>query len=483
MHKEVKLHPEMTPLMSTPGDAFAYHQLPADSALHCIWGTPAPMGLGLEYSAATSNGMPLSAPPVHRQQASFDWNADLSLFSEAALPEPSASDQQSQAQLGLAGPHKSMAFKAPDAGPGFVAAQAMASLDNPFAALHDGSAVDPGLLLSRPLMSNLDYEAAGYLSQSGSAEVAIAEWNRLRGSKSEETTEPMLTSSPVKPLMRPRLERSHSDNRGQRPAGGEAAAAWMTPCRHSKQLQTEAAASSGPNNCSIRAAGKLPLSETHPRMSGLASIPEGYPKERQRTLVRLRIDSNGRARAETRIARGGGPWSSRGITRSRSSRSGSTHRSWGCSDDSSSTDDEPILIPGHSRSLKASFALSQGGKGTEPALISSSRSASDVSTGCNAAPEGESEAETVVDGRQDGAGDAASELRKVVEYRQRQTRRKKKGKARRQVPYGLTKTVGGIISPPSMTGSSCGRESRAVRCICPNSTAEERDGFLLQWYV
>jgi hypothetical protein len=177
---------------------------------------------------------------------------------------------------------------------------------------------------------------------------------------------------------------------------------------------------------------------------------------------------------------GGG---SMGMMRSQSSQDLSTRRSWLSAEVDSDSDDEPIVIPSRNTSFNASFALPDPRKPVGSIFHSSSRSISDRSNS-NSPNEGESEAETVVNEKAGKVGDAASELRRVVEDRQKRSLRQ--GSARssqRSLNTNIRNLTGGIISPTSLTDSSYGSDSYNVRCICNNSKADEGDAFMVQWYV
>ncbi|KAL1894161.1 hypothetical protein Sste5346_005947 [Sporothrix stenoceras] len=264
-------------------------------------------------------------------------------------------------------------------------------------------------------------------------------------------------SSPVKSTNRPSLSRSHSENRGPR-LRGRASLPVLAPA-----LKTSATTSSLPpagvgapfsspgtglgitrsasfgGNGGGRPTGRSsPIRMHHQqrqqqqqlddaqlhRLSSLTSIPEVNTPQ-SRASVKFTIDANGRARVETAAADNDAPST---LRRNQSARSLHSKSRWDSSsedDDSSSTDDEPIIIP----SRTTSFALPDPVKPTigRGPLHSSQRSVSDRSTtstsatipGDGAFNDPESEAETVMNDLPKGAGDAASELEKLRQMRQK----------------------------------------------------------------
>jgi hypothetical protein len=192
--------------------------------------------------------------------------------------------------------------------------------------------------------------------------------------------------------------------------------------------------------------------------------------------------------------------------RSRHSAQPLRHQRWNSSEDdnSSSEDDDPIIIP----SRNNSFVLPDPRRpsNTHP-FHSSQRSISDRSTASygtlagGSQDGGDSEAETVMNevttpvGGSSKSGDAASELRKLRQSRQRNALSTAK-KGRPQPPNLSTAGfVGGggypgqdTISPTTLTDSSLptpstDSRSHGLRCICHRLEADGAgDGFMVQWY-
>lgn len=451
-------HHDMSGLMGHSGDLFGYPLSAPASASPNYWDPSMSMPMDLEFNAAVHGVM---QPSSHRHTGSFDWNADITMFQDVSGPLTSASQENAQP------PRQDRAIAPKQSGP--EAAANPVSLEDPFGIMNPGDSVDPGLLMGRPHTSAMDsafgslapahprpVDGAASLGRPMAGELRRA--NSAQGPRSAALADRASVGSPVKSsAARPGLGRSCSENRGRRARGR----GMMKPAPlPSSGLD----ASLGHGVVGRRPAGRCTPPKTVPRVTSLASIPEASPQYRRpRTSVRFTIDSRGRARAETTVV-GEGLVSDERRRRSRSA-------AWDSSDDDESTDDEPIIIPSRNSSFNASYALPDPCKPVGSIFHTSCRSLSDRSRSNSA----ESEAETVIN---DKGGDALRELRKVVEDRQRRSRRM--GGGRR--PRGIVATnavsfPGGIISPTSLTESSQGN---GVRCVCDDTSADEADGFMLQ---
>lgn len=160
------------------------------------------------------------------------------------------------------------------------------------------------------------------------------------------------------------------------------------------------------------------------------------------------------------------------------------------SDDDSSTDDEPIIIP----SRNASFALPDPQKpsgffhGSQRSMSERSLSSFATGIGGEGGNDAESEAETLMNesrgGR--GGGDAASELRKVLEGRQK---RMSQAPASAHRSQRFTGHLGTTASPSVFTDLSLLTPSthaggRITRCVCHvNEGDPDADVFMVQWYA
>lgn len=422
-------------------------------------------------------------PSSHRHTGSFDWNSEIQLFQDPTAPPSSNQEnvQPSRQERILAPKPSTSGIVGTSAHDPSLSTSFAPMMDDPFAMINTGDAVDPGLLFSRPQSASMDADLSNMV-QSGSAEAAIVQSGKTQGDArrsgsvrgGKNTTkgpDRAKASSPVKALGRPGLGRSVSENRGRK-----AVRRGSLPV-----LAPAARPASGPGLTASMSTGRLPgrISplKTQQRLSSLASIPETSPQARQRTSVRFSIDAHGRATVETTLLGG----SNAPIARSQSSQDLSRHRSWSSPEEDSDTDDEPIIIPSRNTSFNASFALPDPRKPVGSIFHSSRRSVSDRSNS-NSANEAESEAETVVNEKPGKVGDAASELRKVVEDRQKRSLRVGNSRSsQRSLNTNLRNFPGGIISPTSLTESSHGTDSHNVRCVCNNSKADESEGFMVQW--
>ncbi|KAK7428500.1 hypothetical protein QQZ08_004938 [Neonectria magnoliae] len=487
---------DIAALMAASGDMFGY-PMSAPAGTGANFWDPSTMGMDLDFSVPPSNVFQTTPAHTHRHTGSFDWNSEIQLFQDPSAPHPSVNRDNGQMprQERMLAPKPSVSHPTTLAASAAMSAAFAASMDDPFGIMAHGDVVDPGLLFSQPQPSAMDSNFIP-ITTSGSAEAAIAESGSRtpivdelrRSSSAKDMRNGMLpdrafASSPVK-SNKPGLTRSMSENRGRRTQTRPVLPKLAPAARPVSQ-----ASSVEPARPMARPSGRAsPLKAQH-RLSGLASIPEAAPQPRTRTSVRFTIDSRGRARAETTILHGerdmDGTVSHRRISRERPRRDGLES-----SDDDSSTDDEPIIIPSRNNSFNASFALPDPLRPIGSIFHSSRRSFSDRSTSSwvhdgagGSHHETESEAETVMNEHHDKVGDAASELRKVIEDRQK---RSNLGNARSQ-RFLQTNNLGsfrpGTISPSTLTESSLLTDRQDIRCICNRKATEEGDGFMVQWYV
>jgi hypothetical protein len=176
----------------------------------------------------------------------------------------------------------------------------------------------------------------------------------------------------------------------------------------------------------------------------------------------------------------------------------SRERSWDSSEEDSSSDDEPIIIP----SRNSSFVLPDPQKPTSSSIFhTSQRSISDRSTSTYVSHGGdgplgsqvevESDAETVMnEPPADKGGDAASELRKVVESRQKRAPPPPNASHRSQrfSSGSFGNYPQNMISPTTvadaslLTPSTDQRNGHAVRCVCNrNESPRDGEGLMVQW--
>jgi hypothetical protein len=111
----------------------------------------------------------------------------------------------------------------------------------------------------------------------------------------------------------------------------------------------------------------------------------------------------------------------------------------------------------------------------------SERSASSADGQGASINDGESEAETVMNEHSDKNGDAASELRKVVEDRQKRSSQSSNAPSQRFVPVTSQSMRGSFIAPSGRTDSSMVADGHSVRCVCNRNGSGEEDGYMVQW--
>ncbi|TVY84353.1 PHD finger protein 20-like protein [Lachnellula suecica] len=471
---------------STSAEFFYPMSAPATAPVYTntkpFWDPDTNMG-GMDMDFTTDDGGMFNTS-LHRVNNSFDWGRNNQMFQDAVnvpssqLPKKNTSTAKRPRPLApkVTVPEPQQATSLPP----FEFSKSTASED-PFsaaAAALDG-AVDPGLLFSRhnsismssgfedvslpptrPVTSHVPLEP--YSHQLREASRDREELLRSRGTRDSSKGhryERGTVSSPVRGSARPGLHRSVSDTRGKR--------------THDR----------------IRPrTGRSSPVKLHQRPPSLNSIPE-MPAPRSRTEVKFTIDAKGRARTETVVI----PEEPQTIREGPSSRS----EEWYSSPDSSSSDDEPILIP----SRNTSFTLPQPQKGPKLARFETSNRGLDTRRHSSSAysqsesssqpslhhDSVESEAETVVDD-EDGSGDATQELRKVMEGRKKnqtkprnpQHHRYSSNNPRGSSLYGsyssstnISPTT--ITDPDGATPSSS--RSGTTRCVCNNP---DSDGFMIQ---
>ncbi|KAL7936335.1 hypothetical protein V8C35DRAFT_321191 [Trichoderma chlorosporum] len=491
-------HHDMTAMIGGADDMFVYPMSAPPSQAN-FW-DPA-MGMDLDFSTAGATFF----QPSHRHTGSFDWNSDIQLFQDPVPPPPPPSSNQENVQPNAQNMHqparreRMLAPKPPVTGQSAapVAATALfqGSMEDSYGVVTPMEGVDPGLLYSRPPTAsmNADFNPA---MNAASADVVMETNNSRTMAQTRRTNSlkeakrgkmPDRTSSPVKAMGRPEMNRSLSEGRAKK-AGGRGALPTLAPAARplSQSGNSNANAEAG-KSARSSASGRMSPLKSQRRLSSLASIPESASQpqlSRPRTSVRFTIDAHGRARAETTVV----VEEAGSITRSRSSRElSSARRSWESSDDESSTDEEPIIIPSRAGSFNASFALPDPRKPVGSIFHSSRRSVSDRSRSASTPSlvtqiDGESEAETVLTDHQERGGDAASELRKVVEDRQKRSIQIENSRSQHRILS--TSSSGNFkassISPVSMADSSYRTDGGGIRCVCGGNQRGEENGYMVQ---
>ncbi|KAL6885026.1 hypothetical protein HDV57DRAFT_526711 [Trichoderma longibrachiatum] len=506
-------HHDMAAMMGGADDMFVY-PLSAPPSTANFW-DPA-MGMDLDFSTAGAAFF----QPSHRHTGSFDWNSDIQLFQDNPVPpppppssnqenvQPNAPNMQQQQHQPLRR-ERMLAPKPPVTGQSAAAsvtASAMfqAPMDDSYGMATPMEGVDPGLIYSRPPTSSMNADFNPAMNATSANMVAAAEGNSsrvmaqprrtnsLKEPKRGKMPDRTFTSSPVKAMGRPELNRSVSDNRGKKVNGRGALPTLAPASRPTSQAGMNTAnanADAGKPVARSSGSGRISPLKSQRRLSSLASIPESASQpqlHRPRTSVRFTIDAHGRARAETTVM----VEDVGAITRSRSSRElSASRRSWESSDDDSSTDEEPIIIPSRTGSFNASFALPDPRKPVGSIFHSGRRSISDrsrsASTPSLVTPtEGDSDPETIMADHPEGGGDAASELRKVVEDRQKRSMLMENVRSQQRIlgPSSSGNFQASSISPPiSMADSTYRMNGHRIRCVCRRNEADEENGYMLQW--
>lgn len=539
--------------VTTPSDMFGYPlsagpmSAPASAQAfdnqRAFWETdPSMAGMDIDYSGTAGTDVFQQHTTTHHgTMESLEWARANQMFQQAGGVIPQHNQENMQ---GPPSGERAVASKAvmppldtgsSDGHPMYNETYSPQINNNPFGIIGNVGGVNPGLLFTQPPSSSLTSEAfsqaaLGTSSSTPPAQVqqhapppapppqsrgVNADRGELRRSMSSKELGPpgrvdrSSAGSPTKSAARPGLSRSFSESRGKKPAIRSS----LPPLAPAPRPQTGVVTKRPVISQAIRPSGRTsPLkSDHHHRLSSLSSIPEAAGMiPRTRTQAKFTIDANGRARVETTVFVEDDlppPLSAR--RRNKSQPTLRQHQQqWHSSesdDDSSSVDDEPIIIP----SRNTSFVLPDPLKATRKnPLHGSQRSISERSTASYATFGGQSyrddpdsEAETVMGemtstggGR---SGDAASELKKLRESRQRGQLPSPTKHKRHSFAGGAPRVaefVGNhnnyprhsVISPTSLTESSLptpsSSRSQGIRCVCNRAEVDrDGDGFMVQW--
>ncbi|KAK1983734.1 PHD-finger domain-containing protein [Colletotrichum cereale] len=484
-------HPNMSAAFVNATDMFGFPLSAPVNGSASFWDPSADMsGMDIDFSF----GPNIFQTSGHRHMPSFDASQ---MFQEAsALPHPSSQEgsQPTKRTRPLAPKPAMHAIQSASADMSMAPTSFSTSVDDPFGIGSPGG-VDPGLLFGRQSSSSMDTNIP--VTQ-GSAQFALAAaaesqsrapmHNDVRRSLSTKELGPgrATGNASVNSLVKSNgrlngLQRSVSENRGRRGLAKAALPKLAPAIQPRPQANSGPAAGSGrpPSRPSGRAS---PLKQQHSRPSGLTSIPEATPP-RTRTAVKFTIDSKGRARAEATMVVDDPTTDNlqrRPVTREMPRR----EKSWESDDDDSSTDDEPIIIP----SRNTSFALPDPRRPSSASVFHSSRRSvsehSSSSFGASVSQhDAESEAETVMHEAQGKGGDAASELRKLVENRQRRGPQAPSSQRSQRFASGSFQDHhGGLMSPTAFTEVSLPSPTKAtynVRCVCRNG-ADKQGEYMVQ---
>lgn len=502
-----------------------------------FWETdPSLEGMDIDFNGASSSLFRQEPHPPSRPMNSLNWetSAPNRFIPENVLVNGGRVVSGGGSEHVMVSQAPMQALMASSADQSMYTGTYATAIDNSFGIINTG--VDPGLLFSRPssasMDASLDAVAQGSSrgssrqiaqgSQSGIQGASVAKVpsrGELRRSASEREMKPrkkdkVRAISPVKPIGRPGLGRSLSENRGKRPGSRTILPALAPAPRPQSQLSSGAVLGisrpvfSQPS----RSSGRLsPLKNSHQRLPSLTSIPEAG-SSRTRTQAKFTIDENGRARVETTlVVERDNPLAVRKRT---SSQSVGGRRRWGSEcDDESSSDDEPIIIP----SRNTSFSIPDPRKSrtsfhsfshSQPNFSFSAQStASFGSTRSGGAFHGlddESDEEIPLNEMTPTSkisGDAVNELLRLREDRMRQ--KHSSTKIRRLTSSSHSNSTGTVASmnfasrftasptaltetsltTPSSSATASVSTKRSVRCICKAPGLDPGNAFMVQWYV
>ncbi|KAI1457620.1 hypothetical protein F4805DRAFT_427552 [Annulohypoxylon moriforme] len=488
-------------ISTTPTDMFGYPMsapatAPSFGDSRMFWDTDM-SAMDLDFSTASANVFQTSS---HRPMSSQDWGKSNEIFQETgAIPTQSQENNPpAKKERALAPKPPAPSLDTSVADTSMFSSSFPASADDSFAMMNHGG-VDPGLLFTRPPSSHMEPATFDPMSQPplmqsfsqpepepvtlvakapkrGTARRTASNKELKTGKKAGRAS----ASSPIKPSDRPGLSRSFSEKITRKPVGKASNLPNLAPATRPVPQNTGRSASqgSGPS-------GRVsPLKNQPHRLPSLSSIPE-TPAPRTQTSVKFTIDSKGRARAETTTVVLDDDTTPTVVRRRKEQRS--KGKSWASSeDDESSTDDEPIIIP----SRNTSFSLPQPRRPSTHSFHSSQRSVSDQSTSSlgiyynEPGPidhDAESEAETVMNmAGGNSLGDAASELRKVMESRQKRPSNLNNNFTSR-AGYSSSSSV----TPASMKTNDhlipSADRGRRVRCVCnANNSHASGNSFMVQ---
>lgn len=489
--------------MTTPTDLFGYPMsapaaAPSFGDSRMYWDTDM-SGMDLDFS--TASGSMFQTSSGHRPMSSLDWSKSNEMFQDTGVVPPQSQESNLSTKKGRALAPKpappNLDTNATDSS--IFGSSFPASGDNSFGMMSQSGGVNPGLLFTRPPSSGMEPASFNPMSQSplmqsfpapepvilsakppkrGSVRRTASNKDVGAGKKANRAS----ASSPIKSSDRPGLSRSFSEKVGRNSVGKVASLPNLAPAIHPAPQGNGRSASQG-----SRPNGRIsPLKSHHHRLPSLSSIPE-TPPPRTQTSVKFTIDSRGRARAETTtIVLDEDDDDPTPTAMRRRKESHGKAKSWASSEDeSSSTDDEPIIIP----SRNTSFALPEPRRLSPHSYHSSQRSVSDQSTSSlgiyynepDAGNDPESEAETVMNmAGGNNRGDATSELRKVVESRQKRT-----SNLTGTLPSRSAHSTNSTTTPASHKTSklytpSTDRGSQ-IRCIC-NTSNSHANAYMVQWY-
>lgn len=519
------------------GDGFDYPlsapaTAPADMGDRSFWGSGMDtnmVGMNMGFPVSGADMFATHHNPSHGHSVSLDWGSNQVFQDMGMITQQHQQNQENgliHRQDGLPGPKDEVPnTQLTSPSQAFFAGsyQPPSTLEDPFG-IHNGGGVDPGILYSRPSSSNMETSAmdttpinqpnfsgaaarTGNMEQENSASRALIGGNTRRPATAGQVGQKKKLGrpskiSPSKGVGRV-LPRSFSEDQGKRPMSQQSLPPLLPAARPmARQDNVSPTKSSGSySQQSTRPNERISPLKSHHRLSSLTSIPEST-SSRFRTSVKFVIDKNGRARTE--IVDEEPPPPPPPSSGHRRQKTQPLHKaSWDSSDEDSSTDDEPIIIP----SRVSSFSLPdpRGSSLKQPSLYMSQGSFTDRTGGypqhLEESPEKDmdSEAETVVmnelGAKVEGAAEGA--LRKAMEDRQARAKQPKSGSSsghRQRFMY----ENGGFGGPSYQRGSSTiSPMSRTdvshstplsmmnrgrINCVCNRHEVEvDGDDFLVEW--
>ncbi|KAI0902336.1 hypothetical protein F4806DRAFT_446611 [Annulohypoxylon nitens] len=472
-------------IATTPTDMFGYPMSAPASApsfgdSRMFW-DPDMSGMDLDFTTSAN----VFQTSGHRPMSSQDWGKSNEIFQEtgAVPPQSQENNPPAKKERVLAPKPPAPSLDTSMADTSMFSSSFTTSADDSFTMMNHGG-VDPGLLFTRPPSSHMEPATFDPMSQPPLMQsfsqpepepVTLVAKPPKRGagrrpantkeSKAGKKANRASASSPIKPSERPGLSRSFSEKITRKPVGKTGNLPNLAPAARPTLQNVGRSASHGPGP-----SGRVsPLKNQPHRLPSLLSIPE-TPAPRTQTSVKFTIDSKGRARAETTTVVIDNDTTPTVVRRRKEQRS--KGRSWASSeDDESSTDDEPIIIP----SRNTSFSLPQPRRPSIQSFHSSQRSVSDQSTSSLGIyfnephpidHDGESEAETVMNmAGGDNLGDAASELRKVMENRQKRPSNLNNSFTSRATYNSSSSATPASIKTGNHHTPSADRVRR-IRCVC-----------------
>ncbi|KAL2271687.1 hypothetical protein VTJ83DRAFT_1058 [Remersonia thermophila] len=487
---------------------------------------PSLSSMDIDFGAGGAGVFP--TPALHQVSGAVDWATAAQL-----LPSPGGLAPNADAHTSGADGHAATLVSQPpmsmlvasSADASMLGASFAAPLENGFGMGDANGGVNPGLLFSRPqtaVDTSVSFSHAMHPPLSSTAAASASQDHtmldrgvpipkapgkvELRRSASAKDSTPrkqdrVLGTSPAKEGGRPGLTRSFSEHRGKKATAGRPPLPPLAP-RPRPQLVGNAGVNankpviSQPQRPSSGRSSppKSSHSQHHPnhnRLASLSSIPELQGPE-MRTQATFMIDANGRARVETTVVVVDGEPRNGASKRVSTYSLAPRQAGWNSDDDSSSTDDEPIIIP----SRNTSFALPDPRKPTtihpfdsyhQPQRSMSQRSITTSSSyrSFQGAPRGK---EAAADSDGEGvannddatptrrpSGDALSELRKLRETRQKQAAAAAAASARQQkqryvipsqYPRHPSTSSPTTLSESSLPTPTDSRGSRNIRCVC-----------------